>query len=103
MKTLIALLVSLAFALPATAADSACMTAASQKKLSGAAQSNYIHKCERDKCEAATDKKLAGAAKSSHMKKCMADALQPYCEAQANNKKLHGAARTSFMGKCQTD
>lgn len=103
MKTLIALFAVLALSMPAFAAESACMTAASQKKLSGAAQNSYIHKCERDKCEAATDKKLAGAAKSSHMKKCMADALLPYCESQANNKKLHGAARTSFMNKCQTD
>jgi hypothetical protein len=56
-------------------ADSACMTAAKEKKLSGAAQKSFMKKCEADakaKCELASDeKKLAGAAKSSNVKKCV--------------------------------
>ena len=59
----------------AYAADSACMTAAKEKKLSGAAQKSFVKKCETDakaKCELAADeKKLAGAAKSSNVKKCV--------------------------------
>ena len=55
--------------------DSACMAAAKEKKLAGAAQSSFVKKCEADakaKCEtAATEKKLAGAAKSSNVKKCV--------------------------------
>ncbi|MEJ8838132.1 hypothetical protein [Ramlibacter sp. AN1133] len=75
MKTLTALIV-LAFASSfAHAADSACMAAAKEKKLAGAAQKSFVTKCEKDakaKCElAATDKKLAGAAKASNVKKCV--------------------------------
>lgn len=104
MKTLIALISALALSLPAFAADNACMNAATQKKLAGAAQKSFIHKCEHDKCEAgAKEKKLAGAARSSYMQKCMADSMQPYCDAQATGKKLHGAARNSFMNKCQSE
>ena len=59
----------------AFAADSACTTAAKEKKLSGAAQKSFVKKCEADakaKCELAADeKKLAGAAKSSNVKKCV--------------------------------
>jgi hypothetical protein len=48
----------------AHAADSACMTAAKEKNLAGAAQKSFVKKCETDakaKCEiAATEKKLAG-------------------------------------------
>jgi hypothetical protein len=59
----------------AYAADSACMTAAKEKKLSGAAQNSFVKKCEADakaKCELAADeKKLAGAAKSSNVNKCV--------------------------------
>lgn len=104
MKTLIALISALALSLPAFAADSTCMNTASQKKLAGAAQKSFVHKCEHDKCEAgAKEKKLAGAARSSYMQKCMADSMQPYCDAQATGKKLHGAARNSFMNKCQSE
>jgi len=57
------------------AEDSACMTAAKEKKLAGAAQKSFVTKCETDakaKCEAAaTEKKLAGAAKNSNVKKCV--------------------------------
>lgn len=104
MKALIALFAVLALSLPAFAAESACMTEASQKKLAGAAEKSFVHKCEHDKCEAgAAGKKLAGAAKSSYMKKCMADSMQPYCNAQATGKKLYGAARNSYMNKCQSE
>lgn len=74
MKKLIALSL-IAFASLAHAADSACMTAAKDKKLAGAAQKSFVKKCEADakvKCEAAaSDKKLAGAAKASNVKKCV--------------------------------
>lgn len=56
------------------AADSACMTAAKDKKLNGAARTSFVKKCETDakaKCDlAATEKKLSGAAKTSNVKKC---------------------------------
>ena len=59
----------------AHAEDSACMTAAKEKKLAGAAQKSFVKKCETDakaKCEAAaTEKKLSGAAKNSNVKKCV--------------------------------
>jgi hypothetical protein len=103
MKILIALAGALALSLPAFAADNACMAAAAQKKLAGAAENAFMHKCERDKCEAAMDRKLYGAAKAASMKKCMADRLKPFCETKAKDKKLYGAARTSFIGKCQSD
>jgi hypothetical protein len=74
MKTLAAL-VLIAFASSTHAADSACMVAAKEKKLAGAAQKSFVKKCEEDakvKCEAAaTEKKLAGAAKNSNVKKCV--------------------------------
>lgn len=67
----------IAFAVSAYAADpvdSACMTAAKEKKLNGAARTSFVTKCEKDaaaKCEtAATEKKLSGAAKTSNVKKC---------------------------------
>lgn len=56
-------------------ADSACIPAAKDKKLNGAARNSFVKKCEADakaKCElAATEKKLSGAAKSSNVKKCV--------------------------------
>lgn len=48
------------------------------------------------------EKKLTGAAKSSFMKKCEADA-KAACDAQAAEKKLAGAAKTSFTKKCNAD
>lgn len=59
----------------AHAADSACMAAAKDKKLNGAARNSFVKKCEADakaKCEvAATEKKLSGAAKNSNVTKCV--------------------------------
>ena len=58
-------------------------------------------------CETqATEKKLAGAAKTSFMKKCETDAMDAAtkaCNTQAEEKKLAGAAKTSFTKKCVTD
>lgn len=103
MKILIALACALALSLPAFAVDDSCMAAAAQKKLAGAAENAFVHKCEREKCEAAMDKKLYGAAKSNYMRKCMEDRLRPYCEAKAKDKKLYGAAFNSFVKKCRAD
>ena len=76
MNKLVALiLIVIAFSSFAHAADSACMTAAKEKKLAGAARNSFVKKCEADakaKCEtAATERKLAGAAKNSNVKKCV--------------------------------
>jgi len=63
-----------------------CEKMAGEKKLSGAAKTSFVTKCEADAASGATataspaceksaaDKNLAGAAKTSHIKKCMADA-----------------------------
>jgi hypothetical protein len=73
--TLIVIALASAFAYAADAPDSACMAAAKEKKLNGAARTSFVKKCEKDataKCEIdSKEKKLAGAAKSSHMKKCV--------------------------------
>ncbi|MCC2673750.1 MAG: hypothetical protein K0Q43_5191 [Ramlibacter sp.] len=62
------------FTFAADTRDSACMTAAKEKKLSGAARTAFVKKCESDakaKCDlAAAEKKLSGAAKTSNVKKC---------------------------------
>ena len=54
----------------------------------------------------AADKKLSGAAKTSFVKKCETDAgggTAAACDAQAAEKKLAGAAKTSFTKKCVAD
>ena len=76
MKKLAAVsLIALAASFAHAADDSACVAAAKEKKLAGAAQKSFVKKCETDakaKCElAATEKKLAGAAKTSNVKKCV--------------------------------
>jgi hypothetical protein len=77
MKKLCTLILVTAASSFTFAADSTCMTAAKDKKLSGAAQTSFVKKCEKDaadKCELdSKEKKLAGAAKTSHMKKCVAE------------------------------
>ena len=74
MKLLVALTLVASTSL-SHAADSACMAAAKDKKLAGAAQKSFVKKCESEakaKCEmAAADKKLAGAARASSVKKCV--------------------------------
>lgn len=58
-------------------------------------------------CEAAAnDKKLSGAARTSFVTKCDKDATaaaQKTCDAQAADKKLAGAAKNSFTQKCVRD
>jgi hypothetical protein len=74
MKTVLALtlLVGLSGSAFAT-----CVSEADGKKLSGAARTSFLGKCERD------------ATASS--------------DGEAAEKKLHGAAKTSFTGKCVRD
>ncbi len=50
----------------------------------------------------ATSKKLTGAAKTSFLKKCQTDSMAA-CDAAAADKKLSGAAKTSFTKKCVAD
>jgi hypothetical protein len=50
----------------------------------------------------ADTKKLSGAARTSFVKKCQSDAMGN-CEKQAAEKKLSGAAKNSFVKKCSTD
>jgi hypothetical protein len=103
MKIVLAALIAALFACPAYAAEPLCFTAATEKKLSGAAKSGFIKKCVRERCQAnATEKKLAGAARNSFSAKCMAEGMEPYCSEQAERKKLAGAAKSSFMKKCQS-
>lgn len=58
-------------------------------------------------CEAkAPDKKLSGAARTIFVTKCDKDAAaatQKTCDMQAADKKLAGAAKTSFTQKCVRD
>jgi len=65
----------------AHAAGPGCEAQAAEKKLSGAAKTSFITKCEKDAAAAATAS----------------------CEAQAAEKKLAGAAKNSFVKKCQKD
>jgi hypothetical protein len=51
---------------------------------------------------AATEKKLSGAAKTSFLKKCEKDAAAA-CDTAAAEKKIHGAAKNSFTKKCVKD
>lgn len=54
-------------------------------------------------CKAsAEEKKLSGAAKTSHLKKCEKDA-KAACEEKSAEKKLAGAAKASFEKKCLKD
>lgn len=63
----------------ASAADLSCTDQATEKKLSGAAKTSFMGKCERDakaQCDVtAGEKKLAGAAKTSFTTKCVKDAV----------------------------
>ena len=61
-------------------------------------------------CDAkAAEKKLSGAAKTSFVTKCEKDskpAMATTCATRAidkNGKALAGAAKTSFMKKCEAD
>jgi hypothetical protein len=78
MKSIVlAAALSLVFAGNASALS--CKADADAKKLSGAARTSHMTKCEKDitaACEAdSAAKKLFGAAKTSHMKKCVAEGV----------------------------
>jgi hypothetical protein len=79
MKRVFLVLAVSAWAVHAAAAGPSCMSQAAEKKLSGAAKTSFMKKCETDAkaaCEAsAQDRKLAGAAKTSFLKKCAEDAV----------------------------
>ncbi len=76
MKAIL-LVTALVFAAGSAQTES-CKATAAAKKLSGAAQTSFVKKCETDataSCDKqAADKKLAGAAKTSFTKKCVTDA-----------------------------
>lgn len=69
----------LGFAGSAFAQDDTCTAKATEKKMSGAAKTSFLKRCEKDaaaKCEVASkEKKLSGAAKNSFSKKCVKDAV----------------------------
>jgi hypothetical protein len=81
MKKLIFAAALAALASTAFAASPACESQANEKKLSGAAKTSFIKKCEKD---------ASAAAKKT-------------CETQATEKKLSGAAKKSFVNKCVQD
>ena len=76
MKSIIALLATMAFATGALA-DDTCKVQATTKNLHGAAETSFMTKCEK-------------TAKAK-------------CDADAKAKNLHGAAQTSFTSKCVKD
>lgn len=63
----------------AEAAGLSCSAQAAAKKLSGAARTSFMGKCQREAratCAiAAAKKKLAGAARTSFTEKCVRDAV----------------------------
>jgi hypothetical protein len=73
------LIAVLGFASSAFAQDASCTANATEKKLSGAAKTSFLKKCEKDaaaKCDIASkERKLSGAAKNSFSKKCVKDAV----------------------------
>jgi hypothetical protein len=69
------------FSSAAPTADPGCEAQATEKKLSRAAKSSFITKCQKDAAAAAT----------------------ATCETQAAEKKLAGAAKNSFVKKCEKD
>ncbi len=113
-KLILATLTALSFAATQAAAVD-CEAQAVEKKLSGAAKTSFLKKCEAEargggtaSCTVLADnKKLSGAARNSFIKKCEADpkaaSAQARCETNADEKKLHGAARESFVKKCVKD
>ena len=64
----------------------------------GAASPAWADPCT-DQADA---KKLSGAARTSFVTKCQTDA-KGSCETQAAEKKLSGAAKDSFVKKCSAD
>jgi hypothetical protein len=97
MKQLITLAAALALAISTSA------FANSHKEAPGMAASGAMAGGAMGSCDAkAAGKKLSGAAKTSFVKKCETDATTA-CDAQAAEKKLAGAAKTSFTKKCVAD
>jgi hypothetical protein len=84
-RVLLAAVIALFASNVAWAAGPSCDTQAADKKLSGAAKTSFVKKCNKDATEAAkkscgdqaAEKKLAGAAKTSFEKKCVKDATTP--------------------------
>ncbi|GGY03353.1 PsiF family protein [Paludibacterium paludis] len=89
-KLVLCSLVALMTANLAFAADGDCAARAAEKKLSGAAKTSFMKKCEKD----AMAKMPASAPVVS---------AQAGCEARAAEKKLKGAAKASFVKKCVKD
>jgi hypothetical protein len=83
-KLLPTIAVLLAFASGTALADANCDARAAEKKLSGAAKTSFLKKCNAD---------AGGGAASA----CAAKALDK------NGKALAGAARASFIKKCEKD
>ncbi len=75
----IALAAVLSLILAGSASALTCKADSDAKKLSGAARTSHMAKCQKDvtaACEAdSVAKKLSGAAKTAHMKKCIADGV----------------------------
>ncbi len=69
----------LVFSSPLAAADTSCGARAAEMKLSGAALTSFMTKCEREAkagCEKqSVEKRLTGAAKNSFEEKCLRDAV----------------------------
>jgi len=63
----------------ALAQEATCVAAAAERKLSGAARTSFLTKCEKDaraRCElGASERKLYGAARTSHVNKCVREAV----------------------------
>jgi hypothetical protein len=78
MNRILPFVILCAWAAHAAAAAPTCAAQAKERKLTGAAQSSFMKKCEAEAaaaCEAkAKEKKLAGAARDSFQKKCVAEA-----------------------------
>lgn len=79
IRTATFLALSVVCATSALAENKTCVTDAAAKKLTGAAMTSFMTKCQNDakaKCDkSAAEKKLTGAAKTSFEKKCNEDAV----------------------------
>ena len=79
MRQILTFALTLTLSTAAFAQDATCMATATQKKLSGAAKTSFMKKCEKDAlascASTANEKKLSGAARQSYESKCMADAV----------------------------
>jgi hypothetical protein len=94
------------------AAEVTCDTQANEKKMTGAAKTNFVKKCNLTatsavtSCEGqATSKKLTGASKTSFIRKCYEGSQVPvpkdiYCKSVADEKRLKDLSKTAFVKKC---